>query len=621
MTLEDDGMKLKDMRIKWKMLIGFFVVIGCTILLGVVGYDAISSLANEQIPILKENQKLSQEVLRLRKYENEFLLYELKSEEFFETGSSELLIEMQALYDEMNNTIDHMMNEKIIQEHETAVSDLKNIKALLEDYITHFNQVVAIYTEKGFKDYGRVGSLRQAVHAIEEELSTLDNNEALLIQMLLARRAEKDYFLRNDLKYLERLNGIVVEFNRLVGETDYSLSEKNKLTSLMLSYEETFTSVVETDTELGRSSDEGMIALYHQDIAVLEPAIMRLIANVDEMIDDNVNSVVVFMLVLISVIVVVSLVVASFISKSITSPLHVMLEGANKIADGHLNVEIPVHNNDELGQLSKAFNKMTCSISNVLLDINMTSEQVASSSRQVSDSSLVLAEGATEQASSVSSLSNAIIDITSKSKENLKFATEANQESEETRATMLDSHERMAALLEAMENIDEASRGISKIIKVIDEIAFQTNILALNASVEAARAGVHGKGFAVVAQEVRSLAERSAQAAKETTDLINHAMVKVQDGSELTKSTSDAMTQIVDRVNEITDLIGRIAVGINDQNIEIEQINEGIQQISDVVHSTSATSEQTAAASKELQTQSYKLKEKINHFELKECED
>lgn len=329
------------------------------------------------------------------------------------------------------------------------------------------------------------------------------------------------------------------------------------------------------------------------------------------------NSASIAMIVLIAVGVVFSIGLGLIISNIIKKPLYVMVEAANKIADGDLDIDVNVNTKDEIGQLGQAFRKMTDNLNNVMSNINSASDQVAAGSSQVSDSSMSLSQGATEQASSIEELTASVEEISAQTRQNAANADKAKEMATDAQTFANRGNNQMADMLKSMDEINQSSTNISKIIKVIDDIAFQTNILALNAAVEAARAGQHGKGFAVVAEEVRNLAAKSADAAKETTTMIEGSITKVSEGTKIANETAEALTKIVEYVSNANDLVGEIAVASNEQALGVEQINQGLMQISDVVQTTSATAEETAAASEELSGQSAMLKSQVATFKLK----
>ena len=247
----------------------------------------------------------------------------------------------------------------------------------------------------------------------------------------------------------------------------------------------------------------------------------------------NTTSRVVWTMVLVVFIaVIVAIVLGLFVARLISKPVTQLLYAANQIADGDLNVAVEVDTQDEIGTLAQTFRRMADNINEVMTNISASADQVAAGSKQMSDSSMALSQGATEQASSIEELTASIEEIATQTDQNAANANQANNLTEAAKDNAAKGNEQMRGMLKAMDDINEASTGISKIIKVIDEIAFQTNILALNAAVEAARAGQHGKGFAVVAEEVRNLAARSANAAKETTAMIEGSMKKVEGGNE-----------------------------------------------------------------------------------------
>ena len=207
--------------------------------------------------------------------------------------------------------------------------------------------------------------------------------------------------------------------------------------------------------------------------------------------------------------------------------------------------------------------------------------------------------------------------ISSQTHLNAQNAEEANTFAKNAKTNASQGNSQMKDMLKAMDEISISSSNINKIIKVIDDIAFQTNILALNAAVEAARAGQHGKGFAVVAEEVRNLAGKSANAAKETTDMIESSIRKVEVGTKIANETAKALDEIVYQVDRAADLINSIAVASVEQAQGIEQINLGIMQVSQVVQTNAATAEESAAASEELSSQAARLKENASRFMLR----
>jgi methyl-accepting chemotaxis protein len=288
-----------------------------------------------------------------------------------------------------------------------------------------------------------------------------------------------------------------------------------------------------------------------------------------------------------------------------------------EMGNGNLDLEITGDYLGDFQAIKAALNGIAATLSETMAEINEAAGQVETGARQISDGGQALSQGTTEQASAIEQLNASIEEVAGETKKNATNANEANQRALEVRNNAEVGNNQMNKMVSAMDQINESSHNISKIIKVIDDIAFQTNILALNAAVEAARAGQHGKGFAVVAEEVRSLAARSAEAAKETTGLIEGSIESVDVGTKIADETSDSLKEILREIEKVTDLVGNIARASNDQATEIAQITQGIEQVSTVVQTNSATAEESAAASEELSGQAEMLKQMVGAFKIK----
>ena len=266
--------------------------------------------------------------------------------------------------------------------------------------------------------------------------------------------------------------------------------------------------------------------------------------------------------------------------------------------------------------LRESINSIISVFNQLLTEINSAADQVAAGAKQISESSMSLATGTTEQASSVEELNATVDDIANQTSKNAQSAEQANTLALQAKSNAEVGNSQMRHMLEAMEEINESSANIKKIIKTIDDIAFQTNLLALNASVEAARAGEHGRGFAVVAEEVRNLAGKSLDAAKNTANLVEGSVSKVNEGSEIANETAKALETIVGEIGKISEIVSEVAQASIRQSDAISQVNVGVTQISTVTQSNSATSEEQASASQELSSQADLFKSMVGKFKL-----
>jgi methyl-accepting chemotaxis protein len=305
-----------------------------------------------------------------------------------------------------------------------------------------------------------------------------------------------------------------------------------------------------------------------------------------------------------------------WITRSITRPVNRALEVANTVASGDLTSEIEVDSTDELGQLLQALRAMNFSLQQTIGTVRSSSETIATAAAEVAAGSQDLSSRTEQQASSLEETASSMEELTSTVKQNSDNARQANRLAEEASQVAMKGGDVIAEVVTTMDQINASSGKIGDIIGVIDGIAFQTNILALNAAVEAARAGEQGRGFAVVATEVRTLAQRSAAAAKEIKGLIDESTAKVGMGSRLVGDAGATMHEIMESIRRVTDIMGEISSSSQEQTSGIEQINQAVTQMDDVTQQNAALVEQAAAAAESMRDETGRLANAVSIFRL-----
>ncbi|MER0215419.1 MAG: HAMP domain-containing protein [Nitrosomonas sp.] len=314
--------------------------------------------------------------------------------------------------------------------------------------------------------------------------------------------------------------------------------------------------------------------------------------------------------------VLLAIVIGLLLIRAIVNPLNEAITVANAVASGDLTSRIEVNSTNETGRLLQALRTMNDSLVDLVGKVRMGTDQISTVSGEIASGNSDLSQRTEEQASSLEETASSMEELTSTVKQNADNARQANQLATGASEVAMKGGAVIGQVVQTMSSINDSSKKIVDIISVIDGIAFQTNILALNAAVEAARAGEQGRGFAVVATEVRTLAQRSAAAAKEIKELISDSVVKVENGTRLVDEAGATMDEIVGAVKRVTDIMSEISAASQEQSSGIEQVNQAVTQMDEVTQQNAALVEEAAAAAESMQEQAQALTQAVSTFKL-----
>ncbi|WMW80005.1 methyl-accepting chemotaxis protein [Undibacterium cyanobacteriorum] len=431
-------------------------------------------------------------------------------------------------------------------------------------------------------------------------------------------------------KYQDRTNEAIEQFKKHhTASLKYAdqPGEKQVLDDALAAFNE----YVQISNKIGNLAREGnsagAVALLRTDSSKANKKIRDL---VDKVVDDHIaggkqafaessatyKRAQTWVIGVIIVAILVGLTLALWLAKIVSAPLQEAVELAESIAHGDLTKTVVPSSTCEIGQLTQALAEMNASLLKVVGEVRTGTDQINDAAAAIANGNLDLSQRTEEQASSLEETASSMEEITSTIKHNSDNARQANILSQSATAVAEKGGSVVSEVVTTMNSINESSRKIVDIISVIDGIAFQTNILALNAAVEAARAGEQGRGFAVVASEVRSLAQRSASAAKEIKELINDSVEKVSQGSRLVDTAGSTMQEVVESVKRVSDMISEITAAGQEQSSGVDQINNAIMQMDSVTQQNAALVEEAAAAAATLQEQAENLVKVVSVFKL-----
>ncbi len=359
-----------------------------------------------------------------------------------------------------------------------------------------------------------------------------------------------------------------------------------------------------------------MYAASEKDSAALTAYLEKREAAAVVVVKDSIDNMMYAMIGLIVLAVVVTAFTGWQLVRAITVPLGLAAEHARRVAAGDLSSQVAVTEQNEFGELQRAFSDMNSSLTRIVSEVRNGTESIVSASSQIAAGNMDLSNRTESQASSLEETASAMEELTTTVKQNADNARQANDLANKASEVAARGGQVVSEVVTTMGGINDSARKIADIIGVIDGIAFQTNILALNAAVEAARAGEQGRGFAVVAAEVRSLAQRSANAAKEIKLLIDDSVGKVETGNRQVEQAGTTMGEVVASIQRVAEIMGEITSASREQSVGIEQVNMAITQMDESTQQNAALVEQAAAAAKSLQDQATLLEGLVRRFKL-----
>lgn len=535
---------------------------------------------------------LKNNINQLQQDELAFLLHDTKDLSFYEKGNSEFADSTKYLVD---NSLQLLTNYFTFDD-----SRIDSLENLLVAYNNQFESLKNKMLDKGFKDYGKVGKMRDAIHSVEAQLKAVTGQAQLEVYMLLLRRHEKDFLLRNDLKYQGKFEEVMQEFIVAVNNRRFALGAfYEPIKSSLANYSAIFHEVVEAERELSNQAG-GEIEKASLLVEQMRPLADSLAGHFME--EANIEIALVRRRIIL-ILSVVSLTVVLFlltlirsISKSIKKSVSII----ERVTGGDISSDFPIYRKDELGLILEKIKLMNTRLQAAIQGIIEEAEQVRFSSDEIERMAFQMKEGVEQQNKSLADILVTLDAMKEVIDMNDKSSVKALEVSGKAEKILLEGNE---VLLKSISNIKDV---IGK-IAVLNEIAGQTNLLALNASVEAARAGDFGKGFSVVAAEVRKLSERSLEAAEEISSVSSNSSRTSDEAKTIMTSIGPNIAQAVSKAQVISESTTR-------QKSNATTIQEEINQLRNVVKQSELNSNSLGGMAKALKLKSMSLKEKVAFF-------
>ncbi|MEQ9770458.1 methyl-accepting chemotaxis protein [Pectobacterium jejuense] len=604
------AMNFDNLKVGKKLGLGFFLILLMTMVIAGAGIMHIGSL-KDSIDKVNLSNDINDEINQAKYY--------------------------RALYgttynpDDIKKNVEHIANvsklaEKAKEFHwpESDAKKIASIPALITSYQEkQSNYINAVGKKDAVRKSWNISTTEKPLEQLNDQLKT-DNNSANL-QLLLSDLNQKLIAVRYHVRGLllstnkeseEKLTDAINAAQTSLTFLYQSLSAEQRETlapvmTIMNTYEEQVLAYMPAyEEEMAQAGQMQVVAGQLNDV------VKSLLSDQLAASQEDIRNATLQMSIAALITLLLGLLISWFISRQITTPLGNTLNMAEKIATGDLTMSINTTRKDELGQLMSAMSKMNDNLHNMIDDIRVGVSQISNASSEIVAGNTDLSSRTEQQAAAVEQTAASMEQLTATVKQNADNAHHANKLAISASQTAKQGGEQVNNVVQTMTAIESSSKRIAEITSVINSIAFQTNILALNAAVEAARAGEQGRGFAVVASEVRSLAQRSSQAAKEIEGLISESVTQVSRGATLVGNAGKTMNDIVTSITQVHDIMGEIATASDEQSRGISQVSQAIVEMDSTTQQNAALVEQSSAAADSLEEQARLLKQAVSVFRL-----
>jgi len=619
------------MLIKHKLMSNTaIIIVAMVFMLGLLSFS-VGSLQGD-VDIARNIGDIESDVLELRRNEKDFLAR--KDLKYLDKFNKKIV--------HINKTLSALKNSFIKNNNDTT--EVVQLTKVLVDYNRHFKALVESQKRIGLhpKD-GLYGELRTSVHDVEELLG--NNDYKLLSNMLQLRRNEKDFMLRLDEKYLTRWQNNAAIFIDNIDESSLNPSLKMQIKGLLSVYQSTFENLVSAQKEMGLNSSSGTQGIMRATVHKVDDLTGKLIVKTKKAVEDHIFYVDTLAYSVSIIILVVALVFGIIFSRSILFGITQLKDSMNKVAETqNLSLAINTSSADEIGEMAKVFDNMLSSFRDLITSVNLSVNTVNEATDSLSKNIHLANSGVDSQIQQTDMVATAVTEMVATVDEIANNTNAAASKAETTNNNAISGKEGVTQTITKIDVLSEKLREsevivqelakdsdtIGSVLDVIRGIAEQTNLLALNAAIEAARAGEQGRGFAVVADEVRTLASRTQDSTQEietiisslqgrTKEIVSHmAICRTQgtDSAEQASSAGKMLEEITQDVSTIMEMNTAIAAAIKEQSTVASEVNQHVVEIRDVAEQAGSISHQNAEMSEELSQQAMVLNTEVSQFKV-----